>query len=117
MARKDRIVRGIISGIYDGLDTRKDSIRFLRSPATFVNAYEVEIGDDRVTFNKAIIATGAQAGIPLIPGLEEVGFLTNREALALTKMPKSLIVIGGGYVGVELAQMYSRFGSHVVLLG
>lgn len=117
MARKDRIVKGIISGIYDALDKRKDSIRFLRSPATFVNAHEVETGDDRVIFNKAIIATGARAGIPPVPGLEEVGFITNREALALTRMPESLIVIGGGYVGIELAQMYSRFGSHVVLLG
>ena len=55
--------------------------------------------------------------MPPIPGLAEVEPLTNRSALDLTALPSSMVIIGGGYVGIEFAQMYGRFGTRVTLLG
>ena len=73
--------------------------------------------DGRVLETDAIIvATGAEAVVPPIPGLQESGFWTNREATDLTEIPESVVVIGGGAVGIELAQFLARFGSRVTLV-
>jgi pyruvate/2-oxoglutarate dehydrogenase complex dihydrolipoamide dehydrogenase (E3) component len=63
-----------------------------------------------------VVATGAEAVTPPIPGLVEAGFWTNREATELTEIPRSAVVVGGGAVGVELAQFLSRFGAEVTLV-
>lgn len=73
-------------------------------------------GDRKMTFAKACIATGGKAGIPAIPGLESAGYLTNETVFSLTEIPQRLMVIGGGPIGVELAQAFARFGSQVCLL-
>jgi dihydrolipoamide dehydrogenase len=63
-----------------------------------------------------IVATGSEAVVPPIPGLEEAGYWTNREATDLTEIPRSAVVIGGGAVGIELAQFLARFGSRVAIV-
>lgn len=63
-----------------------------------------------------VVATGTTAAIPALPGLGEVEYWTNREALSLREVPRSAIVLGGGPVGVEIAQMLDRFGAHVTLV-
>ena len=73
-------------------------------------------GDRKMTFAKACIATGGKAGRPAIPGLESAGYLTNETVFSLTEIPQRLMVIGGGPIGVELAQAFARFGSQVCLL-
>lgn len=115
VARKDQIVRGIIDGIYDNL-RKNERVTFLKGHATFVSEHEVEVDGQRYVADKFIIATGAQAGRPDIPGLAEAGYITNREALHLEELPSSLLIIGGGYVGIEFAQMYRRFGTRVTVL-
>jgi len=65
----------------------------------------VTVGNVRVAANKIIIATGGRFAVPPIPGIETAFYLTNTTLLDLEKLPRSLIVIGGGYVGAELAQM------------
>ncbi len=117
VARKDGIVNGILRGIYGALDRKREKITFIRGAATFLNDHEIDTGDSRLSFEKAIIAVGARNTIPSISGLDGVPYLTNRTALVLETLPERLIVIGGGYVGVEFAQMYQRFGSAVTLLG
>lgn len=117
VARKDRIVRGIHRSIYGALEGRSDQIDFLRGEARFLSDHEVDTGDRRLSFEKAIVATGARRAVPRIPGLDTVDTLDNQSALLLENLPASLVVIGGGYVGVEFAQMYARFGSRVTLLG
>jgi pyruvate/2-oxoglutarate dehydrogenase complex dihydrolipoamide dehydrogenase (E3) component len=117
MARKDQIVAGIHKGIYGALERRKEAITFLRGQAKFLNEHEIDTGDGRLSFDKAIIATGARRQIPQIAGLEQVDYLTNESALQLETLPNRLVVVGGGYVGIEFAQMYGRFGTQVTLLG
>ena len=117
VGRKDDIVRGIHRSIYGALDRRKEAIDLLRGEARFLNEHEIDTGERRLSFEKAILATGARRVVPPIPGLAEVEPLTNRTALDLTDLPASMVIIGGGYVGIEFAQMYGRFGTRVTLLG
>ena len=63
VARKDSIVKGIHKSIYGALDRRKEAIDFLRGEARFLNEHEIETGDDRLSFEKAILATGARRGV------------------------------------------------------
>src|SRR5262249_48198496 len=65
----------------------------------------------------AVIASGARAARPPIPGLAEAGYLTNETVFSLTTLPRRLAVIGAGPIGCELAQAFARFGSEVTLLG
>lgn len=76
----------------------------------------VGVGDARLRFRKALIATGARAMIPPIPGLEQTPFLTNENLFTLTCLPRRLVVLGGGPIGCEMAQAFRRFGSQVTLV-
>lgn len=117
MARKDQIVAGIQKGIYAGLRRKEDAITFLRGEASFLSEHEIDAGDGRLSFDKAIIATGARRATPAIQGLDQVEYLNNRTALQLQELPRRMVVVGGGYIGIEFAQMYARFGTQVTLLG
>ncbi|MGC8541833.1 MAG: dihydrolipoyl dehydrogenase family protein, partial [Phycisphaerae bacterium] len=70
----------------------------------------------RLTADHILIATGATAAIPEIPGLSEAGYLTNESAFELETLPESLIVLGGRYIALECAQMFARLGSRVTVL-
>ncbi|HEX4952143.1 MAG TPA: mercuric reductase [Thermoanaerobaculia bacterium] len=82
----------------------------------FVAADAVEVGGKRLTFKRAVVATGARAAALPIPGLAEAGFFTNETVFTLTQLPARLAVIGAGPIGCELAQSFARFGSRVTLL-
>jgi pyruvate/2-oxoglutarate dehydrogenase complex dihydrolipoamide dehydrogenase (E3) component len=82
----------------------------------FVGPDAIEVGGKRLRFRRAVIATGARAAVPPIPGLAEAGYLTNETIFNLTELPPRLVVIGGGPIGCELAQTFARFGSQVTLL-
>jgi len=86
-------------------------------PARFTGPDRVEVGGRTLPFVRAIIATGARAARPNIPGLADVGYLTNETVFALTELPRRFAVIGAGPIGCELAQAFARFGSAVTLLG
>ena len=83
--------------------------------ARFSGPDTVEVGGQTLRFKKAVIASGARAVEPAIPGLAEVGFLTNETVFSLTERPRRLAVIGGGPIGCELAQAFHRLGSAVTL--
>jgi dihydrolipoamide dehydrogenase len=76
----------------------------------------VAVGDRTIESDRIVIATGSESSIPPIDGLDQTGYWTNREATTLRHLPASVTIMGGGPVGVELAQMLSRFGSEVHLL-
>ncbi len=85
--------------------------------AAFTGADTVAVAGKPLRFRRAVIATGARAHRPPIPGLAEAGFLTNETVFALTELPPRLAVIGAGPIGCELAQAFARFGSAVHVLG
>ena len=100
---------------------RKEGIDlFLGSGAFSARDAITVTGDDGRTatlrFSKALIATGARALVPPIPGLEDVGARTNEQIFALTSLPRRLTVVGGGVIGCELAQAFARMGSAVTLI-
>jgi pyruvate/2-oxoglutarate dehydrogenase complex dihydrolipoamide dehydrogenase (E3) component len=82
----------------------------------FVSPDTIEVDGKRLRFRRAVIATGARAAEPPIPGLAEAGFRTNETIFNLTELPARLAVIGGGPIGCELAQSFARFGSQVTHL-
>src|SRR6267154_1059359 len=84
--------------------------------ARFAGPDTVEVGGQTLRFKRAVIATGARAMDPPIPGLAEAGYLTNETVFNLTQCPARLAVIGGGPIGCELAQCFQRLGSRVSLL-
>jgi pyruvate/2-oxoglutarate dehydrogenase complex dihydrolipoamide dehydrogenase (E3) component len=82
----------------------------------FAGPDAVEVGGKILHFKRAVIATGARAVHPPIPGLAEAGFLTNETVFSLTEQPQRLAVIGGGPLGCELAQAFQRLGSKVTIV-
>ncbi|MFH2204484.1 MAG: mercuric reductase [Elusimicrobiota bacterium] len=77
---------------------------------------EIEVAGKTLRYAKAVIATGARAAAPPIPGINDTGHLTNETVFSLTELPKRLLVVGAGPIGVELSQAFARFGSEVHLL-
>ncbi len=82
----------------------------------FTGPDTIEVGGQTLRFTKAVIATGARAAAPPIPGLKDVPYLTNETLFSLTELPKRLGVIGAGPIGCEMAQSFARFGSEVFLI-
>jgi pyruvate/2-oxoglutarate dehydrogenase complex dihydrolipoamide dehydrogenase (E3) component len=84
--------------------------------ARFAGRDTVEVGNKRLRFKKAVIATGARPVIPPIPGIETAEVLTNETIFNLTERPDRLLVVGGGPIGVELSQAFARLGSRVAIV-
>ncbi len=84
--------------------------------AQFTGHHTVTVGNHKLNFKKAVIAAGARAAEPQIPGLKEAGCLTNETVFDINVLPKRLACIGGGPIGCELAQAFHRLGSQVTLL-
>jgi mercuric reductase len=82
----------------------------------FVDPQTIEVNGDRISAERILVATGSRTAVPPIDGLDELGWIDHVSALELTELPESLLVLGGGPVGLEFAQMFSRFGSRVVLI-
>ncbi len=83
--------------------------------ASFTSDNTIEVAGKTLKFKKAVIATGARAIQPDIPGMKEAGYLTNETVFSLTQLPRRLAIIGGGPIGCELAQAFNRFGTAVSL--
>lgn len=84
--------------------------------ARFTGPNAVEVGGQTLRFAKAVIATGARAAAPPIPGLKDIPYLTNETLFSLTELPRRLGVIGAGPIGCEMAQAFARFGTEVYLV-
>jgi pyruvate/2-oxoglutarate dehydrogenase complex dihydrolipoamide dehydrogenase (E3) component len=91
--------------------------RLVRGEGRIVAPGRVEVGDQVVEARRAIVVgTGTRAAVPPIAGLDQVGYWTNRQAVEVTELPPSLLVLGGGAIGAELAQVFSRFGVEVTVV-
>ncbi len=83
----------------------------------FTGTDTIAVGDATLRFRRAIVAAGTRAFVPDVPGLGDVGFLTNETIFSLTELPRRLAVLGAGPIGCELAQAFARFGAEVALIG
>jgi pyruvate/2-oxoglutarate dehydrogenase complex dihydrolipoamide dehydrogenase (E3) component len=84
--------------------------------ATFTGPDKIAVGGETLEFKRAVIASGARAAAPPIPGLDQIDYLTNESVFSLTELPERLAVIGAGPIGCEMAQAFARFGSKVFLV-
>ncbi len=91
-------------------------VRVVEDAARFTDSKTVIAGDITVRPRRFVIATGSSPSAPPIPGLDSVGYLTNETIFDLTERPKHLIIIGGGPIGIELAQAHRRLGADVTVL-
>jgi pyruvate/2-oxoglutarate dehydrogenase complex dihydrolipoamide dehydrogenase (E3) component len=91
-------------------------ISVIQGQARFVDPHTLEVTGRYIVGERVLIATGARPEIPQIPGLEAIPYLTSESVFDLTELPSRLVVLGGGPVGVELAQAFSRLGSQVTLI-
>ncbi|GHO44881.1 dihydrolipoyl dehydrogenase family protein [Ktedonospora formicarum] len=95
---------------------RQCGIELLEGEAEFVSEHEVGIGGQLHDAARIIVTAGSHTIMPTVEGLDHIGFLTNVEAVSLSRLPRSLAIIGGGPIGVEFAQMFQRFDVQVTLL-
>lgn len=119
MARVRDYVRETIHEIYQSHTPealRAKGIDVVLGPGRFVDANTISTGDQRLRAKKILIATGARPTIPAIEGLENVPFVTYERIFDNDRLPSSMIVIGGGPLGLELAQSYQRLGSQVTVI-
>lgn len=113
--QKDDLVAGLRQAKYADLLPAYNGVAYREGQARLVEG-GVEVGGAWVIADKVIVATGARPMAPAIPGIEAVPYLTSTTALDLDELPQSLLVIGGGYIGAELAQMFARAGVKVTLV-
>ena len=110
-----RRIRARISRVDSAPRLRAEGIDLYFGSARFTGLDAVDVDGTRLHFKKAMVATGSRSMLPTIPGLAEAGFLTNETVFDLTALPPSLLVIGGGPLGCELAQAFSRFGTRTII--
>jgi len=116
-AQKDELVASLRETKYWNVLRSYDAVTLIQQRAELVSGSEIRLDDGRlVTAGKIIIATGASPWAPQIPGLADAGYLDSTTAMNLAQLPKSLIVIGGSAVGLEMAQMFARLGVRVTVL-
>lgn len=114
MARKEGIIQKFTKGI-DFL-FKKNKVQGLKGAARFVDPHTISVGDKNITAKNFIIATGSSpAGLPFL-SVDEEHIITSTGALSLKKVPKTLIVIGAGVIGLELGSVYNRLGSQVTVV-
>ncbi len=115
MARKNVMIKDFADFRAQQLNAGK--FKFIRANASFLDTHTVELGNGKkLTAKNFIIATGSSVAAAPLPQLNAVGFITSDDAVALEKLPKSLIILGGGAIACEFAQFFARFGVKVTLI-
>jgi pyruvate/2-oxoglutarate dehydrogenase complex dihydrolipoamide dehydrogenase (E3) component len=114
-ARADAVSASARTGIERSLRGMKGCTVF-KGHARFVAPDAVSVGDETLTASRIFINVGGRAVVPPLPGIDQVSYLTNSSLLALDRLPKHLIIIGGSYIGLEFGQMYWRFGAEVTIV-
>ncbi len=115
VAKKNELVASFRGG-QERNAAKRPNITLYRGHAKFVDAKKIEINGEIIEGEKIFINTGTRALIPEIDGLSAVPYLTNASVMELKEVPQHLIVLGGGYIGLEFGQMFRRFGSEVTVV-
>ncbi|MCK5736203.1 MAG: dihydrolipoyl dehydrogenase [Spirochaetaceae bacterium] len=112
--RKEKTVRALVSGVKSKL--KKNHVTVIEGKARFADRSTIEVNGESYTAAKIIIATGSKPFIPPIPGADSPAVLTSREILDIDHIPESLVVIGGGVIGLEFASLFSTLGTKVSII-
>lgn len=113
---KRELVKYLQHAKYQSVLSQHQNITFLQGSAQFQDANNLNVDGKIISAEKIIIATGSEAVIPRIEGIETISYLTNKEAFELDELPETLAIVGGGYIALEIAQMFSRLGSKVTII-
>jgi len=116
MSRMHDVVDRARSSLEQALESA-DGLTYIKERAEFVEDYVLKAGTREMTSPKIVIACGARPLVPAISGLLEAGFLDNISLLQLEKLPRSLIIIGGGYIACEFGHFFSALGVDVTIIG
>ncbi|MBI5674810.1 MAG: dihydrolipoyl dehydrogenase [Nitrospirae bacterium] len=114
----DRMKKAVTNG-RDGIKTaikETGNIDFYNRECHFIDDRTIETGDEKIKGKKIFIASGARPNIPPIKGLENIPYLTNESVLGLKKKPEKMLIIGGGYIGLEYAHFFSALGTKVIMI-
>ena len=114
--QKDELVKELRKEKYLNVLRDNTKIHYFEGEASFLSGNEVKVGERVIKGSRFIIATGARPRVIPFNGIDRVDFLDSTTALALKELPTSLIILGGRFVAVEMAQIFSRFGSKVTIL-
>jgi pyruvate/2-oxoglutarate dehydrogenase complex dihydrolipoamide dehydrogenase (E3) component len=115
VSRKNAVVQSFRAGLERKVQERPN-LHLYRGHARFVAERTLQVGDDVIEGERIFINVGTRPNPPQIEGLESAGYLTNETIMELQQVPEHLIVLGGGYVGLEFGQMFRRFGSRVTVV-
>jgi pyruvate/2-oxoglutarate dehydrogenase complex dihydrolipoamide dehydrogenase (E3) component len=115
VARKEQLVGQWRAGLERKVQERK-SLHLYRGRARFVAPHRLRVGDQELESERIFINTGTRGDIPRLEGLEKIDYLTNASIMQLGELPEHLLVLGGGYIGLEFGQMFRRFGSRVTVV-
>ena len=118
--RKQKVVESFHDGVLQNIE-KTEGLELLKGEASFIGPKLLEIhlsegGTRRLTGERIFINTGARPATPSVPGLDEVPTLDSSSIMELDTLPEHLLVMGGGYVGLEFGQMFRRFGSQVTIV-
>lgn len=113
--RATKLVDGEAAEIEQGI-TETENMTLFKTRARFVGERTLEVGKKKIKGEKVIIAAGTRPRVPPITGVNGVPFITSDEALRLTKQPKTLTIIGGGYISTELAHFFGTLGTNVTIV-
>lgn len=116
MDRKNALVQQWRSSVQDRLDRAGDRLTVTHGHGRFTGERSVQIDGAAHTADLIIVNTGARAAEPPIEGLADVPWLDNARIMELDRVPEHLVVVGGGFIGCEFAQMFRRFGSAVTVV-
>jgi pyruvate/2-oxoglutarate dehydrogenase complex dihydrolipoamide dehydrogenase (E3) component len=115
VARKNQIVGQVRGGLERKVQQRKN-LHLHRGHARFLDAHRLRVGDQVLEGERVFINTGTRVAVPPLDGLDAIPYLTNATIMELTEVPEHLVVLGGGYIGLEFGQMFRRFGSLVTVV-
>src|SRR5262245_52757234 len=115
VARKDRVVNQWRSGLEKKTAARKN-LHLYRGAARFIAPHRIRVNQEEIESERIFINTGTRPSIPSLEGLDRIDYLTNASILQLRELPAHLLVVGGGYIGLEFGQMFRRFGSDVTIV-
>ena len=116
MMTRMRRIRSELSPIDSAERFRGLGVDVFIGDGAFTDASTIAVGGASLKFRKAVIATGARAAAPKIPGLDGVQYLTNESVFDLTTLPRRMVIVGAGPIGCEMAQCFARFGSAVTVI-